>query len=157
LVFDLFKGRIDAVAKRVYWLKVQADGKIRWEPRWSVTDVGEEDVQQQAYILAMKLISGEAIEDMAQNVARAETWDRRTDPASDPLEFRLTRWLQEGYKLIQRNGGAAIMAPEKLDVGALMDQGAHLIIFPLAGVERVEGVSNRGGCGRGQPANGSGV
>src|SRR5207247_2101495 len=64
LVFDLFKGRIDAVAKRVYWLKVRADGKIRWEPR---------------------------------------------------------------------DGGVARLARDEQGVGALMDQGAHLIIFPLAG------------------------
>lgn len=129
LVFDLFKERIDRVAKNVYWLPVEGHGKT---PRWSVRDVGEKDVQQQAYILAMKLIGGETIEEMAKNVARAETWDRRHDPALDPLEFRLTQWLQEAHKLMPCNGPAAIVATDEQDVGTLISQ-EHLVVFPLAG------------------------
>lgn len=120
LVTDIFKWKISKVALMVY---------EQWPPR----DVGLDDVQQEANVIAMRLISGQTLEEMARNVAKADTWERRDDPTLDPLEFRLTQILQEAYKRAHNTGPATHNASSERELRSLVMKGEQFILVPLAG------------------------
>lgn len=120
LVFDILKKRIDKVARRAY---------VRYPTR----DVEESDVCEQAYIVAAKLISGETLDEMAKHVATVDTWNRRNDPAADPLEFRLIQRLQETYKRTVRRDPTARVTGSESELRTLMNGAEQLIIVPMGG------------------------
>lgn len=120
LVTDIFKKKISKVARKAY-------------KQWSPSDVGLEDVRQEANVIAGRLISGETLEEMARNVAKADTWERRHDPALDPLEFRLTQDLQEAYKGALNTSPATHIAGSERELRSLVKEGEQFILVPLAG------------------------
>ena len=120
LVTDIFKKKISKVAWKAF-------------KQWSPRDVRMEDVRQEANLIARRLISGETLDEMARNVAKADTWERRNDPALDPLEFRLTQGLQEAYKRALNTRPATHTADSERELRSLVKEGEQFILVPLAG------------------------
>ncbi len=66
-------------------------------------------------------------------MAKVDTWERRDDPALDPLEFRLTQILQEAYKRAPNTGPATHNASSERELRSLVKEGEQFILVPLAG------------------------